>query len=721
MSEQKDYLGKNGFVWWHGVVEDVNDPLKIGRLRVRILGYHTDDKVLLPTEDLPLAMVLQPITSAAVSGVGTSPTGAVRGTWVMGFFRDGESAQDPVVMGSFAGIPEKEADKNKGFNDPLGKYPLRDLLFESDVNRLARGQLISETIVNTKRQDRVQGIRTAMGGAWSEPGSPFKAVYPMNNVTQTSSGHVIELDDTSSAPRIHIYHNSGSFLEMHPDGSVVDKVVGDDYEIDLRNKKIIIKGNATETVDGTKRQLVGGNFAVEVIGNLTTYVHGDHYVHTKGNFYHRIDGTCTVVSEGKAMQVAPRIDFNPPDFKAEDFPTMDQIKDEPPTTDPTTSTRGNDPEVNPTTKNMQNSQKFDTQVAALEQQKGNEKIKKSNATAKTASALSSSVSGSIPPEVTAAGTEVFKGTSLSLDDAKQLAGLGGQGKKKDCDSYCSQIASQVGGTQEAYEACLRECDNYNRSVDAPAKSGIGGDADCNLLGDLNVGGLLSPIGDLIEGVGEAIGDVIGGIQGAIEGGISGIGEAIFGTPEEQYCKDEIKYRANLEYASLTRQGRPPKDENGKKYSRSEYVKVFSDGEFGDTGMTRLEECIQWCKDNPEDFAEYIEEQKDKKNNVAVPSMPSVGDLGLTLDLNIPIPGLPSIPCLGIGIASIAGIATGIGAGIAVAKGIGGAGGAVAGLVTGAVAGVAVTGAVANLISPDVPTIEPPPPLPTDTISDAGTF
>ena len=32
------------FVWWQGVVEDRIDPLMLGRCRVRILGYHTDDK-----------------------------------------------------------------------------------------------------------------------------------------------------------------------------------------------------------------------------------------------------------------------------------------------------------------------------------------------------------------------------------------------------------------------------------------------------------------------------------------------------------------------------------------------------------------------------------------------------------------------------------------------------------------------------------------------------
>ena len=84
----KDFVGKEGFYWWHGVVEDVNDPLKLGRCRVRVFGYHTDNLQELPTPDLPWAHPIQPITSAAVSGIGMSPTGLLPGSHVLGFFMD---------------------------------------------------------------------------------------------------------------------------------------------------------------------------------------------------------------------------------------------------------------------------------------------------------------------------------------------------------------------------------------------------------------------------------------------------------------------------------------------------------------------------------------------------------------------------------------------------------------------------------------------------------
>ncbi len=124
-----NYMGKDGFIWWQGVVEDRHDPLFLGRCRVRILGWHTDNKAEMPTESLPWSYPIQPITSAAQTGVGTSPTGPVEGTWVVGFFRDGEDAQEPVFFGTLGGIPEAQAPhpaKGEGFADPRTEEPPED-------------------------------------------------------------------------------------------------------------------------------------------------------------------------------------------------------------------------------------------------------------------------------------------------------------------------------------------------------------------------------------------------------------------------------------------------------------------------------------------------------------------------------------------------------------------------------------------------------------------
>ena len=128
-------MGKDGFTWFVGVVEDRKDPKFLGRLKVRILGYHTEDKEKLPTADLPWAHVMNPITSATVSGIGQTPLGAVEGTWIVGFFTDGEEAQMPMIIGTLPGRPTKTPTGEKGFEDPNAAYPRE--ANQSDVNRLA--------------------------------------------------------------------------------------------------------------------------------------------------------------------------------------------------------------------------------------------------------------------------------------------------------------------------------------------------------------------------------------------------------------------------------------------------------------------------------------------------------------------------------------------------------------------------------------------------------
>jgi hypothetical protein len=139
-------FNKDGFNWWIGVVEDRNDPEKLGRVRIRIYGYHTDDKVLLPTVDLPWAIPIHPITSAASSGIGITPIGPLTGTWAFGFFLDGEDMQQPAFMGTIgtktaeltfeeAKVKPETTNKNDGnLKDSSG-----NLVTDSDGNPTKSG------------------------------------------------------------------------------------------------------------------------------------------------------------------------------------------------------------------------------------------------------------------------------------------------------------------------------------------------------------------------------------------------------------------------------------------------------------------------------------------------------------------------------------------------------------------------------------------------------
>jgi len=133
------FQGKDGFIWWHGVVEDRQDPLYLGRCKVRILGWHTEDKAELPTASLPWAQVLMPVTSASQTNVGHAPVGPVEGTWVMGFYRDGELGQEPVIMGTIPGIPENFAKQGSGFNDPRLDVPSADRQGQDETGKGIKG------------------------------------------------------------------------------------------------------------------------------------------------------------------------------------------------------------------------------------------------------------------------------------------------------------------------------------------------------------------------------------------------------------------------------------------------------------------------------------------------------------------------------------------------------------------------------------------------------
>ena len=499
--------------WWTGVVEDRDDPEKLGRCRVRIFGWHIDDTRLLPTNALPWALPLQSVTSAAASGVGSTPIGIVTGTWVVGFFLDGDEAQQPVIMGTIAGKPSastqalekqkqdstdinyvkdqvgnaiydqlgnaitistdliaqedtlkplkaidltkifaalgtelsnnnyskigdngelgkyqftasmlidlgyvkrpsggiisntilddtniwnnvkgikskqdflsntaeqeaamlsntqnnydtlvrlgkiKETDDYKvvgglltsahvmgaknadkldkkdiagqraekyftlgnttlggdatefirqyqeagnflpqtsslnneelakvsGFTDPNKKYPKYEYTGLSDINKLAisdRSHLVFQVKEN-KRIEKIPLARTDQ--TWDEPESAYGAAYPYNQVIETEAGHVIEIDSTPNAERLHIFHKAGTYIEIDVNGSMVRKVVGENYEVMDRNNFVYVKGAQCLTVEGKTTILVKDNAQIEVEGDLSVTGHGDTLVQSAGS------------------------------------------------------------------------------------------------------------------------------------------------------------------------------------------------------------------------------------------------------------------------------------------------------------------------------------------------------------------------------------------------------------------------------------------------------
>lgn len=263
--------------FFEGVVEDRNDPLKAGRVRVRVFGKHTDDKSEISTSDLFWALVVMPVTSASTSGVSETPF-LVEGSHVVGYFRDGPISQDPVILGTILGIPIKKSNPGVGFNDPNGKYP--KWTEEPDLPRLAR-EKTEGTIQEKKISQKKTGMALPVGN-FDEPNPPYAAKYPFNKVIETESGHTVEYDDTPGAERISIAHKSGTFIEMHPDGSLVIRTTGARHDITNGNQNEFCNGYNLR-IDTTGNIYCAGNYTFKTDGNMKFDVAGDVVWDIKGN------------------------------------------------------------------------------------------------------------------------------------------------------------------------------------------------------------------------------------------------------------------------------------------------------------------------------------------------------------------------------------------------------------------------------------------------------
>lgn len=160
----EDGFVQGNFTWFIGKVESITDPENLNRVKVRCYGYHPfldigiPDTASVSTDDLPFATVVMPVTAASLKGIGGNHHLEI-GSWVFGFFRDGPSAQDPMVVGSIA-----------------------------------------------TQEDGVQDIPTESSET--------------NKVYKSKAGHLIEIDNTEGSERINVKHKSGTTINISSDGTV---------------------------------------------------------------------------------------------------------------------------------------------------------------------------------------------------------------------------------------------------------------------------------------------------------------------------------------------------------------------------------------------------------------------------------------------------------------------------------------------------------------------
>lgn len=273
MDYTKDFLGYN-FIWFIGEVEDRNDPMRLGRVRVRCFGWHTTDKELLPTASLPWANTIQPVTRTAGSA-----NGLTLGTWVFGFFLDGNKAQRPMILGQIPGYrfgsPGTSELPAAARNEP--DYP--------PPSTTARAANKTDDVV----------IDPESGDTWSEPADPGDATYPSTEVNAHESGFFTQ---TTLAGRHTIYSPSGTYQEFAAGGDHTVKVVGDGYELIAGSNFINVNGTVNLTVDGDVNWNIAGNWLVNVGGNVTQKIGGNVVEEVGGNVNETVGGNVTESTGG---------------------------------------------------------------------------------------------------------------------------------------------------------------------------------------------------------------------------------------------------------------------------------------------------------------------------------------------------------------------------------------------------------------------------------------
>ena len=120
-----NFFGRDQLMPFIAQVEDVNDPKGSHRCKVRCVGVHPKDKMGkqgLKTEDLPWARVGYSTQFAQQGRIGAKH-GLLPGSWVFGFFLDGDDQQDPMILCSLAAtaksVDKDDREKPKGEDGKL--------------------------------------------------------------------------------------------------------------------------------------------------------------------------------------------------------------------------------------------------------------------------------------------------------------------------------------------------------------------------------------------------------------------------------------------------------------------------------------------------------------------------------------------------------------------------------------------------------------------------
>jgi len=287
-----------------GEVKDINDPEKLGRVKVSVYGIHDN----IPTYSLPWSNVLMPASTPATLGHGHSVNLKAELLWKTGDLLPWPITTPAPEFKTINDVAE-EYTFNAGSNVPRtgdvrekGSLVCGIFLDSAAQEFLVIGTLPTKSLgvhdnnVRTRAED--DPFAGELGGQY-EPLSPYNPKYPYNHVYETESGHVKEYDDTPGHERIKERHAGGTQYEIGPDGSKVERIVRDNYQL--------VAGNDTLEVKGNVKIIVSGNANIAVAKDLTTQVGGNMSSIVTGNMTADISGATNVTSAGDMTLKVPTL------------------------------------------------------------------------------------------------------------------------------------------------------------------------------------------------------------------------------------------------------------------------------------------------------------------------------------------------------------------------------------------------------------------------------
>ena len=174
-----------------------------------------------------------------------------------------------------------------GFVDATGEYSKRDYFYGNSINKAAKGEQINSLFagggdygVSTELQDQ----------------KPSE--YPHNKVSETTSGHIWEIDDTPGGERVLLKHRSGAGVELRSDGSVLFSAVNKKVEVTGGDHTVIVEGEGNLVYKGNLNVRVTGDYNLSVDGNINITTAGNKKEEINGNHIKTVDQNQNYVVKG---------------------------------------------------------------------------------------------------------------------------------------------------------------------------------------------------------------------------------------------------------------------------------------------------------------------------------------------------------------------------------------------------------------------------------------